>query len=73
MALINHAKKEVVFKIVYCVFVVVGCTTDLDAVLKLSDALIFVVAFPNILGLYLLAPQIRSIIDDYMSTVRGDG
>jgi len=66
-------RKESVFKIVYCGFVVVGCTSDLDAVLKLSDALIFVVAFPNILGLYLLAPLIRSILDDYMSTVREDG
>jgi AGCS family alanine or glycine:cation symporter len=61
--------KEIVFKIVYCAFVVVGCTIDLAAVLKLSDALIFVVAFPNILGLYLLAPKIRSILDDYMSSV----
>jgi AGCS family alanine or glycine:cation symporter len=61
--------KETVFKIVYCGFVVVGCTVDLEAVLKFSDALIFVVAFPNILGLYLLAPKIRSILDDYVSSI----
>lgn len=62
-------KKENFFKLVYCAFVVVGCTIDLDAVLKLSDALIFVVAFPNILGLYLLAPKIRAILDDYTASV----
>ena len=53
------------FKLVYCAFVVLGCTLELDSVLDLSDALIFIVAFPNVLGLYLLAPKVKETIDDY--------
>ena len=45
--------------------VVLGCTLELDSVLELSDALIFIVAFPNVLGLYLLAPKIKETLDDY--------
>ncbi|MFP6626111.1 MAG: alanine/glycine:cation symporter family protein [Deltaproteobacteria bacterium] len=62
----NSRTADLAFKLVYCAFVVLGCTLDLGAVLALSDALIFVVAFPNVLGLYLLAPQIRETINDYL-------
>jgi AGCS family alanine or glycine:cation symporter len=36
--------------------VVLGSSVQLGALVDLSDALVFVVAIPNILGLYLLAP-----------------
>lgn len=55
------------FKLVYCAFVVLGCVLDLDAVLTMSDALLFVVALPNVIGLYVLAPRIRESLDDYFS------
>ena len=32
---------------------------QLDAVLDFSDALVFVIALPNILGLYVLAPVVK--------------
>jgi AGCS family alanine or glycine:cation symporter len=46
---------------------VLGCVLDLDAVLTMSDALLFVVALPNVIGLYVLAPRIRESLDDYFS------
>ena len=40
---------------------------NLGSILKLSDALIFVVAIPNLLGLYLLSPRIKLALELYKS------
>jgi AGCS family alanine or glycine:cation symporter len=59
------ARKEAVFKLVFCIFVALGCTLKLDAVLDFSDAMVFVICVPNILGLYLLAPVVRRELAGY--------
>lgn len=62
--------KELVFKALFCVFVVLGCTRQLDAVLEFSDAMVFLIALPNIVGLYLLAPTIKRELKAYQQRVR---
>ena len=57
--------KDIGFKVVYCAFVVVGASVNLTAVVDLSDALIFLVAIPNLLGLYLLAPVVKRELQGY--------
>ena len=52
----NRRSAKVAFNAIFCAFVVIGCTTQLDAVLDFSDAMIFAMALANVLGLYLLAP-----------------
>ena len=59
------ARVEAVFNSVFCVFVALGCTLKLDAVLDFSDAMVFVICVPNILGLYLLAPVVRRELAGY--------
>ncbi len=56
---------ESFFKIIFCIFVAIGCMVNLGSILKLSDALIFVVAIPNLLGLYLLSPLIKQALETY--------
>jgi AGCS family alanine or glycine:cation symporter len=53
------------FKVFFLLFVVLGSSIQLGALVDLSDALVFVVAIPNLLGLYLLAPLIRRELDAY--------
>lgn len=55
------------FQLVFCGFIVLGCLLELDAVLRLSDALIFVVALPNVVGLYVMAPEVRALLDEYLT------
>jgi AGCS family alanine or glycine:cation symporter len=57
--------KENIFKIFFCIFIALGCMINLTAVLDFSDAVIFVVALPNILGLYILAPVIKTELENY--------
>jgi AGCS family alanine or glycine:cation symporter len=53
------------FNISFCAFAALGCMVKIDAVLDFSDALVFLVCVPNILGLVLLAPRIREVITSY--------
>lgn len=53
------------FKIFFLSFVVLGSAIELSALIELSDALVFIVAIPNLLGLYLLAPLIKRELKDY--------
>lgn len=54
------------FQVVFCAFIVLGCLLELDAVLRLSDALIFIVALPNVVGLYVMAPEVRALLEEYL-------
>ena len=56
---------KTIFNIIFCFFVALGCTIQLQAVLDFSDALIYIVALPNIIGLYILAPIVRKEFLDY--------
>ncbi len=61
---------ENTFKSIFCLFVVLGCTIQLDAVLDFSDAMVFVVALPNVIGLIVLAPRIRKEVGKYQAKIR---
>ena len=60
--------RDLGFKLAYCVFVVVGASVNLGALIDLSDALIFLVAIPNLLGLYLLAPVVKRELRQYSAS-----
>lgn len=61
---------SVVFKMVFCAFIVVGAASNLGAVTDFSDAMIFVMALPNIIGLYLLAPVVKRELNSYLARVK---
>ena len=57
--------RENIFKVFFCIFVALGCMINLESVLDFSDALVFLIALPNIFGLYILAPVIKSELQSY--------
>jgi alanine or glycine:cation symporter, AGCS family len=61
------------FKLFFLAFVVIGSTIQLGSLVDLADALVFLVALPNLLGLYLLAPRIRKEMLSYEARVRRGG
>ncbi len=58
------------FNLFFLAFVVLGSSIELGALIDLSDALVFVVAIPNLLGLYLLAPVVKQELKLYNAEVR---
>lgn len=62
-------RKEFVFSMIFCVFIVIGAAVKLEAILDFADALIFVMAIPNLIGLYILAPEIKRDLKAYFEDV----
>ncbi|MEM9225575.1 MAG: alanine/glycine:cation symporter family protein [Pseudomonadota bacterium] len=62
-------RKEFVFSMIFCVFIVIGAAVKLEAILDFADALIFVMAIPNLIGLYILAPEIKRDLKAYFEEV----
>ncbi len=58
------------YKFMFLVFIVVGAAMNLGPVVDFSDAMIFAMAFPNILGLYILMPEVRKSLADYLNKIK---
>lgn len=63
-------KRENIFHLVFCLFIILGSVIKLDNLLIISDALIFLIAIPNIIGLYLLAPVVKQELVKYRSDLK---
>lgn len=58
-------RKELVFSLIFCAFIVIGAAIKLEAILDFADALIFVMAIPNLIGLYIMGPEIKRDLKVY--------
>jgi len=65
----DNAAAENVYKVVFCIFTVLGSVTALDAVLGFSDAAIFLMSVPNVIGLYILARVLRKELAQYRAKI----
>jgi len=61
---------QMIFKAVFCGFIALGCMIQLSAVLDFSDAMVFLIAVPNIIGLYLYAPEVKRDVAAYLEKLR---
>ncbi|MCZ2523376.1 alanine/glycine:cation symporter family protein [Streptomyces sp. NPDC059506] len=61
---------ETTFKVVYCLFTVLGAMLTLGALLNLADAVLFALAVVNIVGLYLLAPVVKKELASFLAHLR---
>lgn len=69
--LFGRSKKgELLYKIMYLCFVVLGASVSLGAVLSFADMMILAMSFPNIVGLYILAPEIYADMNIYLDKLK---
>lgn len=61
---------ELVYKTIFCIFIWVGSVISLGSVIDFSDAMIFAMVVPNIIGVLLLTPVIRKELKRYMNAIR---
>ena len=61
---------SVPYKALFLVCVWLGCVLKLGNVLDFSDLMVLGMAFPNILGLFLLSTKVRNALDDYWGRYR---
>ena len=61
---------DIVYKVLFCIFVVLGAAASLGAVVDFSDAMVFAMIFPNIIGLIILAPKVKEEMRKYLTAIR---
>jgi AGCS family alanine or glycine:cation symporter len=61
---------DISYKAIFCVFVVVGSAISAQSVFDFGDAMIFAMCFPNVLGLFILAPEVKADLKDYLKRVK---
>ena len=61
---------EYVYKAIFCVFVVIGSAASLKNVLDFSDAMIFAMLVPNMIGLFFLFPRVKVELSKYMAAIK---
>lgn len=58
-------RSSLLFKLIYVVCTFLGCLTSLSLIIDFSDLLLLGMAFPNLLGCYILSNEIAGDLDDY--------
>lgn len=56
---------DYLYKLMFLAFVVAGASMQLGSVIEFSDAMIFAMAFPNLLGIYFLLPVVKRELNEY--------
>jgi len=60
---------DLVYKVLFLMFVIVGASISLGAVIDFSDAMIFAMVVPNIIGVVMLSPVIKRELKKYMNAI----
>lgn len=61
---------EYLYKSIFCVFVAIGAAIQLGSVINFSDAMIFAMLVPNMIGLFILAPKVKHELSRFKAAIR---
>jgi AGCS family alanine or glycine:cation symporter len=71
MYLFGRSKRsDYTYKILFCLFIIIGSAASLGAVTDFSDAMIFAMAVPNVIGLFFLFPKVREELAKYLTAIK---
>jgi AGCS family alanine or glycine:cation symporter len=65
-------KIEFIYKMFFLVFVVIGSSVSLGAVLDFSDMMILAMSFPNVIGLYIMSKEVKIDLDAYIIKLKAN-
>ena len=63
-------KTDLTYKLLFCVFVIIGAAASMDSIWAFSDAMIFAMVFPNMVGLYFLFPLVKKQLNRYLEAIK---
>ena len=67
----RSAASDLTFKILFCIFVIIGAASTLGSVIAFSDAMILAMVFPNMIGLVFLFPKVKQELARYLAAIKG--
>ena len=65
--LLGEGKKRVItFNLIYCLFIVIGSAMNVQSIINITDAMMIAMCIPNVIVLYILCPEIKRDLKDYL-------
>jgi len=61
---------DLTYKFLFLVFIIIGAAASMDSIWAFSDAMIFAMVFPNMVGLYFLFPEVKQQLKRYLTAIR---
>lgn len=62
---------DLTYKLLFLMFIIIGSAATMDSIWAFSDAMIFAMVFPNMIGLYFLFPVVKKELNRFLSAIRG--
>ncbi len=62
---------DLTYKFLFLTFVIIGAAASMSSIWAFSDAMIFAMVFPNMVGLYFLFPVVKKQLNRYLEAIRG--
>lgn len=61
---------DMAYKLLFLIFVVIGAAASMKSIWDFSDAMIFAMVFPNMVGLYFLFPVVKKQLKRYTDAIK---
>jgi len=61
---------DMTYKVLFLIFVVIGAAASMNSIWAFSDAMIFAMVFPNMIGLYFLFPVVKEQLNKYLEAIK---
>ena len=58
-------KRTRTYQLIFCIFIVIGSSMNMTSIINFTDAMMIGMAVPNMIGIYLLTPQIIRDLKEY--------
>jgi AGCS family alanine or glycine:cation symporter len=62
---------DLTYKFLFLIFVIIGAAASMNSIWAFSDAMIFAMVFPNMIGLYFLFPVVKKELNRYLDAIKG--
>ncbi len=62
--------QEILFKILFLICTVLGSMMGLGSIISISFSMVFAMSFPNIIGLYAFAPEVKRELATFMAKIK---
>ncbi|WP_432410187.1 alanine/glycine:cation symporter family protein [Rasiella sp. SM2506] len=61
---------DMTYKLLFLLFVVIGAAASMGSIWAFSDAMIFAMVFPNMIGLFFLFPVVKKQLNRYLDAIK---
>ena len=63
-------KSDLTYKLLFLLFIIIGSAASMNSIWAFSDAMIFAMVFPNMVGLYILFPVVKQQLTKYLEVIK---